>query len=73
MAVAVLFCSIGLGAQNNPYKIDNACYEIMSRAPDWALASAAVIQTAKSPAVKGRAFLCADGGTRTHTPYGTRS
>ena len=56
MAVAVLFCSIGLGAQNNPYKIDDACYEIMSRAPDWALASAAVIQTAKSPAVKGRAF-----------------
>ncbi len=48
MAVAVLFCSIGLGAQNNPYKIDDACYEIMSRAPDWALASAAVIQTAKS-------------------------
>ena len=40
MAVAVLFCSIGLGAQNNPYKIDDACYEIMSRAPDWALASA---------------------------------
>ena len=32
MAVAVLFCGIGLGAQNNPYKIDDACYEHMCRA-----------------------------------------
>ena len=32
MAVAVLFCSIGLRAQNNPYNIDDACYEHMGRA-----------------------------------------
>ena len=32
MAVAVLIGSIGLRAQNNPYKIDDSCYECMSKA-----------------------------------------
>ncbi|MBR5402593.1 MAG: hypothetical protein IK113_00005, partial [Bacteroidales bacterium] len=33
MAVAVLLGgSIGLRAQNNPYKIDDSCYECMSKA-----------------------------------------
>ena len=33
MAVAVLLGgSIGLRAQNNPYKIDDSCYDFMTRA-----------------------------------------
>lgn len=32
MAVAVLLGGIGLRAQNNPYKIDDSCYECMTRA-----------------------------------------
>lgn len=32
MAVAVLLASIGLKAQNNPYKIDDTCYEYMCKA-----------------------------------------
>lgn len=32
VAWAALSCCIGLRAQNNPYKIDDACYEKMSRA-----------------------------------------
>ena len=32
VAVAVLLGSIGLQAQNNPYQIDDTCYEHMNRA-----------------------------------------
>ena len=32
IAVAVLLGGIGLRAQNNPYKIDDSCYECMSKA-----------------------------------------